>query len=383
MAIFGTNKAQTGEQKIGNVVVEDGVALDRWSVKKDSEFSHRIAIGPTEQVSLFLVWNTIGSQFISAAARSSDTKLVTARIAGGISNYSHSILAGVREDPTEVGVVYYCSGLGVAMVHLTVQIGSFDPVEIEWEKNCGGGYNSRLRVGTMYDQWNVVRGGRVQAAWNPLQATKEVVTPVSGDQVSKNFYITAETDAIFDAMATADGGNRACIPETIIAKHGPRTFKLTVYHYCKQDGPIRISVVLIQQLYMPVEWHYTKICNQLLDQEQTTPYWTASQLLWLVAFTGISTICFLCCCFAHAPPCSFPFFETAQINATISWCLNSALGKCCRVLWPRHQRQGYAKVAVSPDVTEREHPELGWVSHSPSLSQNRQGGQIDAELSIA
>ena len=73
---------------------------------------------------------------------------------------------------------------------------------------------------------NTVRKDEVP---HPVPLTR---SPSPSLQIQKNFYITAEPKAVFEAMATASP-QRLCMPEAIVSKHGPETFKLSVFHYCK------------------------------------------------------------------------------------------------------------------------------------------------------
>lgn len=343
------------EQKENPDVVTDGAVQPRWLSAPSA--TSAITVAPSEQVSRFFLWNTLGTVTLTAKVESSTPKLLDAKIAGSPSsaaNYSDPWLAGGEEDPTPLGVVYYCAGLGVATVRLALLLESYETLVITWRKNCGGGRNTDLRVGTMYHHNDVVKAGKTQGAWDAARSGADAPDfPATDLQI--NFYIAAEPGALFNAMATAASGSQIVQTTAFLKRHGPRTFKVTVFHYCKRDGPAHVHVILTQQAYTPVEWRYTKLCDRLIQDQDHGNGWTGSQWLWGTAFLAVGLLAAMWCCLPT--PC-LSFLSTQAAYDTLNgWLKLGSLGACRAYLCPRHQKQAYtkldSKVASSPDANER------------------------------
>jgi len=333
-AIKSPNSGSTGSVLLpAPSVVMQGKVAARWrpsdvSAGQQDEPPMQVLVG--EQVSIFHFWISNGTQFFSAEVVSNRPTVCEPTIAGEKRGKQvkppRQTLARQNEEASSIAVIYYCRNLGRVLITLTVSLGSFTPVRIQWMKDCGGGRNTQLSVGTMFDQTNVVKKGLVQPEW----ALKATHAQVRETIVQKNFYIAAEPGAVFECVATTVGEeSRICRPEAIVAVHSPGTFKCSVFHNCKEDGLVEVHMVLVQQMYTPVEWSYHKQCNKLMRDDHPVE-WSLREW-WMLG--GGSLFCLLCCQIQQS---CCPSLSITSLRRRF----------CC----PRHRHQSYAKVsALSPD----------------------------------
>lgn len=204
-------------------------------------------------------------------------------------------------------VIYHCKERATSEIMLRIPIPPFDDIKIRWLKDCGGGIEPSINVGTRgFINSNVIRGGMLRPGFGSQDKIDhhanddfaQVDTVLGADEAAKTFFIwnrhganiidhpvrfgalslTCEHD---DVVMATTASRKAPVAEALgiftqrFKEHG-ETLEPNERRYmeiqttCLRNGFSRILVTIPIRDRSPIEWSFTKECRRPRAKRRAT-----------------------------------------------------------------------------------------------------------------
>jgi len=264
---------------------------------------------------LYLMLATEGAQleFKPPVANSSDPGIASVNLRGAAKG------GVLSPDPAYIEVQYQCKMRGRVTISLTLSAPPYDPTSVEWGKDCGGGVNERLSVGTSAFGSDVVSAGETTEVfkmdYDQLSAQISRFM-VSASESSVTFFINNAVGEDGEGMDMSlskisltrgkpnvlaafvspplqgifSGGADGTLSPSGGALPTGAMKTLRVSFVCKRAGSSNVLVTIPTLNYENIEFGFTKECRNPRKIKERSMLRTSNSLFMVIVFVTVAAL---------------------------------------------------------------------------------------------
>lgn len=191
-------------------------------------------------------------------------------------------------------VLYECHGRGVSIVSALMRVPPFDPVFMQWKKDCGGGPAAGVDVGTNPGAWghtvvpNVVKSGFAVDGYRGMvngtkadrkSAFKKTVIRHPRRSATRRFWLWAGEEEIGEVSAHTENNRIASAGGRLVGGTGVLQ-RIEIWTKCRRKGRTGVRVVVSVRDRDAIEWWFGESCGRNRMRNKGGPGVTAGAVVW-------------------------------------------------------------------------------------------------------